>query len=50
MRATQFICFINEEKIPHQLDRKHYYTHIDITEKIISTRKKYRRNLKKNAK
>tara|TARA_R100000458_G_scaffold37215_1_gene34684 strand:+ start:2965 stop:3117 length:153 start_codon:yes stop_codon:yes gene_type:complete len=50
MRATNFISFINEENIPYQLDRKHYYTHIEITEKIVNIRKKYRRNLKKNAK
>jgi hypothetical protein len=50
MRATEFICFINEKKIPCSLDRKHYYTHIEVTEKVITARKKYRRNLKKNAK
>ena len=50
MRATEFICFINEKKMPKPLDRKHYYTHLTLSEKIKGIRKRHRKELKKNAK
>ena len=46
-RATQFIEFINIEKIPDDKDSKILYPHITKDKKLKAVRKKYRANLRK---
>ena len=50
MRVTEFICFINEKKMPEPIDMKVYYPHLTLDAKIKIYRKEYRRELRKNAK
>ena len=46
-RVTQFVSFINAEKIPDKDEDKTFYTHITKTKKLKTVRKKYRINLRR---
>ena len=46
MRLSQFIDFINRDPIPTQEKRDEVYTHIEIGEKELKARKKYRKAIK----
>ena len=45
-RVSEFIAFINEDKIPTEEDMKFLYSHISKTKKLKETRKKYKKNIK----
>ena len=47
MRASQFIAYMNKEKHPTQEERKFFFTHLTITEKLKTVRRKYRALQKK---
>ena len=48
MRATQFLEFINREKMPGVEEQLAEFTHISITEELKETRRKHRLALRKN--
>ena len=45
-RATEFLDYINKEKHPTALEKKHFYTHINITEFEKEIRRNYRKKNK----
>ena len=49
-RVTEFIEFINREKIPDKEEMQFMYSHISKTKKLKKVRKKYRKKLKKGEK
>ena len=46
-RVTQFVSFINAEKIPNKDEDKTFYTHITKTKELKKARKQYRINLRR---
>ena len=46
-RVTEFIDFINREKMPSKEEQRFEFNYISITEKLKQVRKKYRRATKK---
>ena len=45
-RASQFIEFINKEKMPRSDEQTAEYTHIGINDNLKKARKKYRKSIK----
>jgi len=46
-RGSQIFCFLNEEKMPTELQQRHYYTSLHITPELKKLRREYRKELKK---
>ena len=49
-RVTEFIEFINREKIPDEEEMESLYSYISKTKKLKKVRKEYRKNLTKEKK
>jgi len=45
-RGSQIFWFLNEDKMPTELEQRHYYSHVEITDELKKLRRKYRHNLR----
>ena len=46
-RASQFFWYINMPEAPTEMEKRHIFTSLDITDDIKKIRMQYRRDLKK---